>query len=89
MRTHVTSAQLTQPSIERDGLIWFQPRASSKFWVSRVRGKLALTTLTIAYTRRHAPAHWRWTFRLYDRGLPAGDYPTFDAAAEAAVELVR
>jgi hypothetical protein len=84
MRTHVTHSQLTQPSIVRDGLIWFAPRANQKFWVSRVRGQLALTTLTIAYTRRHAPAHWRWSYRLFDRGLTVGDYPTFDAAAEAA-----
>jgi hypothetical protein len=84
MRAFVTHAQLTQPSIERDGLIWFAPRANQKFWVARKRGQLALTTLTIAYTRRSPPPHWRWAFRLFDRGLPAGDYPTFDAAAEAA-----
>jgi hypothetical protein len=88
MRTHITHAQLTQPSIERDGLIWFQPRAHQKFWVSRVRGRLALTALTIAYTRRQPPRGWRWSYRLFDRGLPVGDYASFDAAAAAAAQLL-
>jgi hypothetical protein len=85
---YVTKQQLRQPSIERDGVIWFQPRSHLKFWASRTRGHLLLTPLTIAYTRKPASPKWRWAFRLYKGGLPLLDYPSFDDAAADAAQLL-
>jgi hypothetical protein len=85
---YVTKQQLRQPSIERAGLIWFQPRTRQKYWVSRIRGKLALTPFTIAYTRRPR-SQWRWAYRLHAHAFPLREYPTFDEAAEDAAQLMH